>query len=288
MSETATPRFDLSVIVVNYNGRAWLEGLLPDLKRYALQQSRFRVEVVVVDNASTDDSLAFLETLSWLRLIRSDMNGGFAHGNNLAIKTINSRYVCLLNSDTNLPNSLDKLVEYLDSDPCVGVVTPRIITSDGNLDKACHRGEPTPWASFTYLCGLEQLFPRSGWFGQYHQGWKDLSTIHSIDACTGAAMMVRMAAINQVGLLDERFFMYGEDLDWCRRIRETGFRLMYHPDVTVVHHKYRSGLKGDADGTRQATKAWFYKAMLLYYDKYNGAKRGLFRVLLGLYVKLKG
>lgn len=287
MNDSSTPRFDLSVVVVNYNGRTWLEGLLPDLERYVLRQSRFRVEVVVVDNASTDDSLALLETHSWLRLIRSDVNGGFAYGNNLAIKTINSRYVCLLNSDTNLPDTLDVLVEYLDSDPCVGVVTPRIITTDGSLDKACHRGEPTPWASLTYMVGLERLFPRSGWFGQYHQGWEDLSTIHPIGACTGAAMMVRMAAINQVGLLDERFFMYGEDLDWCRRFREAGFGLIYHPDVTVVHHKYKSGLSGASASTRETTKAWFYKAMLLYYDKYNGGRRGLFSALLRLFVALK-
>jgi len=89
-------------------------------------------------------------------------------------------------------------------------------------------------------------------------------------------------------LLDERFFMYGEDMDWCRRFREAGFSLIYHPGVTVVHHKYKSGLNGASAGTRQTTKAWFYKAMLLYYDKYNGGKRGLFRATLWLYVKLKG
>src|SRR5574344_1205754 len=287
MNGNATPRFDLSVVVVNYNGRAWLEGLLPDLERY-VKQSRFQVEVIVVDNASTDDSLAWLETQTGLRLIRSNVNGGFAFGNNLAIKTINSRYICLLNSDTNVPDSLDLLVEYLDTEPTVGVVTPRIITTSGSLDKACHRGEPTPWASLTYLAGLERLFPRSRWLGRYHQGWSDLSTIHSVDACTGAAMMVRKAAIEQVGLLDERFFMYGEDLDWCRRFREAGFSLIYHPGVTVVHHKYKSGLNGASAGTRQTTKAWVYKAMLLYYDKYNGGKRGLFRATLWLYVKLKG
>jgi len=287
MNDTATPRFDLSVVVVNYNGRAWLEGLLPDLERY-VKQSRFQVEVVVVDNASTDDSLAWLETQTGLRLIRSNVNGGFAFGNNLAIKTINSRYICLLNSDTNVPDSLDLLVEYLDTEPTVGVVTPRIITTAGSLDKACHRGEPTPWASLTYLAGLERLFPRSRWFGRYHQGWSDLSTIHTIDACTGAAMMVRKAAIDQVGLLDEQFFMYGEDLDWCRRFREAGFSLIYHPGVTVVHHKYKSGLNGASADTRQTTKAWFYKAMLLYYDKHSRSKRGLFRAMLGLYVKLKG
>ena len=101
-------------------------------------------------------------------------------------------------------------------------------------------------------------------------------------------MMVRKAAIDQVGLLDEQFFMYGEDLDWCRRFREAGFSLIYHPGVTVVHHKYKSGLNGASADTRQTTKAWFYKAMLLYYDKHSRSKRGLFRAMLGLYVKLKG
>lgn len=280
------PTFDLSIVVVNYNGRVWLEGLLPDLERYALRQSRFRVEVVVVDNASTDDSLDLLEHQHWLRLIRSATNGGFAYGNNLALSTIQSRHVCLLNSDTNLPDSLDELVSYLDNSPQVGVVTPRIVTGDGSLDPACHRGEPTPWASFTYLCGLEKCFPRSRWLGQYHQGWQDLSTIHPVDACTGAAMVVRSSAMEQVGLLDERFFMYGEDLDWCRRFREAGYQIVYHPGVTVVHHKYQSGMKGGNAHTQQVTRRWFYQSMLLYFDKHYKGKRPVFRALLKLYIKL--
>jgi GT2 family glycosyltransferase len=262
---------DLSIIVLNYNGKAWLEKLLPSLQAYWLRQTRLSAEVVVVDNASTDDSVSYLEQLDYIRLIRSDRNGGFAYGNNLALKENTARYVMLLNSDTEfLPqgSNLDRLVEYMDGEPRVGVITPFLRLDSGLMDQACHRGEPTPWASFSYFSGLERLFPRSRKFGQYHQTYHSLKTVHDIDACSGAAMLVRGSLLKEVGLLDERFFMYAEDIDWCRRFREAGYRVVFHPGITLLHHKYQSGLgNGDAE-LRKETRKWFYDTMLLYYDKH--------------------
>jgi GT2 family glycosyltransferase len=262
---------DLSIIVLNYNGKAWLEKLLPSLQAYWLRQTRLSAEVVVVDNASTDDSVPYLEQLDYIRLIRSDRNGGFAFGNNLALKENTARYVMLLNSDTEfLPqgSNLDRLVEYMDGEPRVGVITPFLRLDSGLMDQACHRGEPTPWASFSYFSGLERLFPRSRKFGQYHQTYHSLKTVHDIDACSGAAMLVRGSLLKEVGLLDERFFMYAEDIDWCRRFREAGYRVVFHPGITLLHHKYLSGLgNGDAE-LRKETRKWFYDTMLLYYDKH--------------------
>ena len=241
-----SPEYDLTIIVVNYNGKHWLERLLPELQAQVLQPGLLRCEVVVVDNGSTDGSPAELEQWPWVRVIASPTNLGFAAGNNLALENCRSRYVFLLNTDTSIPaeGKLDTLVEYMDQHPQVGVLTPYVVLSNGLLDPACHRGEPTPWASFTYLSGLERLFPRSRCLGSYHQGWKDSSKVHTIDACSGAAMMVRTSAMQTVGLLDERFFMYAEDLDWCRRFREAGFEVVYYPGATIIHHKYQSGIEG--------------------------------------------
>lgn len=271
----STPEYDLTVIVVNYNGKHWLERLMPQIQTCVLQPGLLRCEVVVVDNGSSDASLAALEQWPWVRVIVSPTNRGFAAGNNLALQTCRSRYVLLLNTDTSFPDegNLITLVEYMDQHPQVAVLTPRLMLSNGLLDRACHRGEPTPWASFTYLIGLERLFPRSRWFGAYHQGWKDRNTVHTIDACSGAAMMVRTAAMDKVGMLDERFFMYAEDLDWCRRFREAGFEVVFHPGATIIHHKYQSGMEGTSGETRKATRTWFYETMLQYYDKYHPSSR---------------
>jgi len=262
---------DLSIIILNFNGKAWLEKLLPSLQSNWLNQTSLQAEVVVVDNASTDDSVAFVEKQTGIRLICSDRNGGFSFGNNLAIRNNPAKYLMLLNSDTEfLPSvsNLDVLVEYMNEMPSAGIITPLLLLDNGKLDPACHRGEPTPWAAFTYFSGLERLFPKSRWFGQYHQTYKPLDTIHDIDACTGAALLVRNEALSKVGLLDEQFFMYAEDVDWCKRFREAGYRVVFHPGVTIVHHKYRSGLANKDDKIKNNTRKWFYDTMLQYYDKH--------------------
>lgn len=275
---------DLSIIILNYNGKAWLEKLLPSLQSNWLNMTTFETEVVVVDNASTDDSVAFVEKQKDVRLICSDRNGGFAYGNNLAIRNNSAKYLMLLNSDTEflpLASNLDVLIKYMDETPSTGLITPMLLLDNGKLDPACHRGEPTPWAAFTYFSGLERLFPKSRWFGQYHQTYKLLECanptansgeyapgIHDIDACTGAALLVRNEAVLKVGLLDERFFMYAEDLDWCKRFREAGYRVVFHPGVKLVHHKYRSGLANKDEKIKNNTRKWFYDTMLQYYDKH--------------------
>jgi len=262
---------DLSIIILNYNGKVWLEKLLPSLQSNWLNQTKFETEVVVVDNASTDDSMAFIENQNGIRLICSDRNGGFAFGNNLAIRNNTARYLMLLNSDAEfLPSAsnLDVLMKYMDETPSAGIITPMLLLDNGKIDPACHRGEPTPWAAFTYFSGLERLFPKSRWFGQYHQTYKPMNSIHDIDACTGAALLVRNEAVLKVGVLDERFFMYAEDLDWCKRFREAGYRVVFDPGIKLVHHKYRSGLANKDDKIKSDTRKWFYDTMLQYYDKH--------------------
>lgn len=263
-------RYDLSIIVLNYNGLEWLKKLLPSLKRNYLDRSNYKVEVVVVDNASTDLSIDYLKSIEWIRLIESGRNGGYAFGNNLALKDNQANYILLLNSDTEFTqeSNLDVLVEYLDMNEKAAIVSPYVSLTSGKPDMACHRGEPTLWAAASYFAGLEKCFPSSRLFARYHQTYKGMKSIHQIDACTGAAMMVRTSAINQVGLLDEQFFMYAEDVDWCKRFRDAGFLVLFHPGVRIVHHKYKSGMANSNQSTKTNASYYFYQTMLQYYDKH--------------------
>jgi len=280
---------DLSIIILNFNGLKWLEKLLPSLKEKYLSHTKYQVEVVVVDNASTDESIIYLKTQN-IQFIESGKNGGYAFGNNLALKNNPARYVMLLNSDTEFSekSNLDTLIEYMDTHEQVGIITPRVELTNGQSDRACHRGEPTLWAAFTYFIGLEKLFPKSRLFAQYHQTYKSLKEIHSIDACTGAAMLVRRSVLEKVGLLDERFFMYAEDVDWCKRFREEGYLVIYHPEVKVIHHKYKSGMGNSSQSAKSNATYWFYETMLQYYDKhYRDSYPKCFRFFLQLFISMK-
>lgn len=285
-------KLDLSIIILNYNGLFWLKKLLPTIDKHYIKQTKYKVEVIVVDNDSQDDSVKFLEkNFHWVKVLESGRNGGFAFGNNVALRQTQARYVMLLNSDTEFlekKSNLDILINYLDKNRKVAVVGPRLELSNGQLDPASHRGEPHPWAAFSYFIGLEKLFPQSKFFGQYHLSHLDLGTIHQVDAISGAAMMVKQSAIKKVGFLDENFFMYGEDLDWCRRFRDANYQVVFHPQVTIIHHKYKSGIKSVNRKTAKKTHSFFYDAMLTYYDKYYGPKYPNFlRRLLRSYIFVK-
>jgi GT2 family glycosyltransferase len=290
MTKTA---IDLSIIVLNYNGQFWLKKLLPTLQSNYLKKSKYNVELIVVDNDSTDDSVKVMQKeFKWATLVESGRNGGFAFGNNVAIKGNQARYVMLLNSDTEFltdgQSDLDQLIAYMDEHQDVAMVSPRLELSDGQLDPASHRGEPTPWASFSYFSGLAKIFPKSKLFAQYHQTYKDLSQTHEIDACSGAAMVVRNSAIKKVGMLDDAFFMYAEDLDWCKRFRDAGYKIVFYPHIKVIHHKYKSGIKSSNKKTASITQQYFYKTMLQYYDKHYKDKYPKFlREIVRYFVLIK-
>ena len=173
-----------------------------------LSKTHRQVKVWLVDNASSDDCVAMTQKeFPFVNIIRSPTNVGFAAGNNLALRKVSSDYVFLLNTDTQLDerSNIDLLIDYLVANPQVGMMGPKLLLTGGQLDAACHRGEPTPWASFCYFFGLAKLFPHWKLFSAYHRGDLDLSTTHPIEAISGAAMMVRKTAMDEVGLLDENF-----------------------------------------------------------------------------------
>lgn len=258
---------ELSVIIVNYNTKDYLKRLLKSLQP-ALRG--MRSEVIVVDNNSTDGSqLMVKEKFTWVRLIKARRNLGFSRANNLALKKARGEFLLLLNSDTEVfKDSLSQSLAFMQTRPKIGLLTCRVELADGNLDPACHRGFPTPWASLTYFFGLEKLLPQSRLFGQYHQGWKNLTESHQIDSPSGCFFLICRRALNEVGLLDERFFIYAEDLDYALRLKQAGWQVWYYPQVKIIHYKKRSGRSNQNKPERIKASQHFFQTMAQFYKKH--------------------
>jgi hypothetical protein len=263
---------DLSIIIVNYNTHELLRDCLASIYN---SQGDFRFEVIVVDNASTDGSAVMVEAeFPQADLIISQVNGGFAYANNLglrragfaeggALQMDTPRYALLLNADTVIPpTALADMIAFMDTRPDVGAAGPKLVKLDGSLDLACRRAFPTPLVSFYQMIGLSKLFPKSPIFGRYNMTFADPEALLEVDSVVGAFMMVRREAITQAGLLDETYFMYGEDLDWAYQIKANNWKIYYNPAVTVTHIKRAS--------SRHSPKAQveFYRAMDIFYRKF--------------------
>ncbi len=258
---------DLTVVVVNYNVRDLLRDCLRSLQA---SRCRFRFEVIVVDNCSTDGSAGMVRTeFPNVRLIESPRNDGFAAANNRGIRAApSSRYVMLLNPDTVVPpDGLERLMEFMDAHPEAGVVGPKLVKGDGSLDLACRRSFPNPRIAFYHAFGLDKLFPRSREFAQYNLTYLDEDELTELDCVVGAAMLVRREAIDQAGLLDESFFMYGEDLDWAYRIRERGWKVFYNPGVVITHYKGQSSRQRSIHSILA-----FYDAMVTFHRKHYAGR----------------
>lgn len=276
-----TYSLDLVIVILNYNTRELLRACLASLR----EQAGVRFATCMVDNASSDGSADMVaDEFPEVTLIRHTRNDGFSAGNNLGLRHFGfpdhgrARYAMLLNPDTRVPaDALRQLVAFADANPDVGVVGPKLVLTDGTLDKACRRGFPTPAVSFYRFVGLSKLFPHSKRFGRYNMTFLDENEQADVDSVVGACMMVRAAVIAKVGLLDEQFFMYGEDLDWCLRIKRTPlpagsrdgagtYRVVYYPNV-VVHHVKRA-----ASSTSTKARYEFQRAMWLFYRKHYRAQ----------------
>ncbi len=259
----------LSIIILSYNTRDLLKQTLASVPQHS------NWEILVVDNASSDDSVGMVKRdFPQVKLTVNAKNVGFAAGNNQAIKIATGEYVLLLNSDTIVQkNALERLLQQIEQDKNIGVITPKVVLPDGAIDLACHRGMPTLWRAFTYFAKLEQLFPGSRLFGGYHLTHEDFNVAHEVEAVSGVAMIVRREVIDAVGLLDERFFFYAEDLDWCLRIRQAGWKIVYFPESVVIHLKSQSGKRNTMDKAKEKTaKKYFFDTMLQFYDKHYADK----------------
>lgn len=271
----------LSIIIVNYNTKDLLINLLDSLKKAisVCAENKLKIQIIVVDNNSEDKSVqAIKNRFNWVEIIQNKENLGFSKANNIGMLDSKGELVLLLNSDTVVfPQTLLKIIRFIDGNPSAGAITCRVELSSGKIDLASHRGFPTPWNAFCYFSGLEKLFPKSKLFSGYHQGWKNFEKTHQIDACSGAFLLTRKKVISKIGLLDEDFFMYGEDIDWCFRIKKAGFEVFYYPHTKIVHYKGQSGRKKlsendvNSDLSKKIMKSSnrnFYETMKLFYQKH--------------------
>lgn len=260
------PAADLSVIIVSFNTKAVTAACLASV--FASEFPPQKLEVIVVDNASSDGSGEMVaREFPRAKLIQSSENLGFARANNLGIRKSSGKFVLLLNSDTQFEKgTLTGVLSFVRKNG-FEAATARLVLPDGQLDPACHRGFPTPWAALTYLSGLEKVFPKSRIFSGYHQGYKDFSVVHEIDCPSGAFFLVSRRVVERVGLLDESYFMYAEDIDWAWRIKGAGIPIYFLPQFTVTHLKKQSG-RSSTDPERQSrTTVMFHENNRKFFRK---------------------
>lgn len=253
---------DLSVIIVNYNVAYFLEQCLHSVYR-ALDG--LEVEVFVVDNDSVDDSVAMVRRkFPQATLIASDENLGFSKGNNLAMRRATGRYVLLLNPDTLVEeDTFRKTVAFMDEHPEAGGLGVKMIDGSGHFLPESKRGLPTPAVAFYKIFGLAALFPKSRTFGKYHLGYLSRDEVHEIDVLSGAFMLMRKSVLDRVGLLDEEYFMYGEDIDLSYRIVLGGYKNYYYPHTRIIHYKGESTKKSSINYVFV-----FYRAMAIFARKH--------------------
>ena len=270
----------LSVVIVNYNVRLYAEQCIRSVLRAS---GGMDAEVWLVDNASTDGSVDYLRPLfPEVHFIANKDNHGFSYANNQAIRQSSGEYVLLLNPDTIVGEDvLRGCVDFLDSHPSVGATGVRMLNADGSFALESRRGIPTPFTSFCKMSGLCSLFPRSRVLGRYYMQYLDPDVEAPIEIISGAFNMLRRKALDQIGLLDETFFMYGEDIDLSYRMLEAGWQNYYLP-LNILHYKGESTVKSSYRYVHN-----FYNAMLIFFNKHYGRRYKLLGLLVRSAVVLR-
>ena len=252
----------LSIVIVNYNVKYFLEQCLYAATKAA---SKLGSEIIVVDNDSVDGSCQMVaEKFPMVTLIANKVNVGFSKANNQAIRIAKGEYILLLNPDTVVEeDSFIKIVGFMDKTPDAGGLGVKMIDGKGRFLPESKRGLPTPEIAFWKMFGFSSLFPRSKRFGRYHLGYLDKDQIHEVDVLAGAFMLLRRQTLDKVGLLDEDYFMYGEDIDLSYRITQGGYKNYYFPQTTIIHYKGESTKKGSINYVKV-----FYNAMIIFAEKH--------------------
>src|SRR3989344_3898107 len=253
----------LSIVILNYNSGNFLTECLRSLEKGV------NLDIWIVDNGSTDESISLArKNFPGIHYILGKENLGFSKGNILALRKIRNEYILMLNPDTEVfPDTLNYMTAFMQNNQDVGAATCKVELSNGKLDPASHRGFPTPLASFLYYFLKNDSL--------YHLSSRDMRKDHEVDAISGSFFLTRKSVLDKVGLFDEDYFMYAEDLDLCFRIKKAGYKIMYIPAVKIIHHKgVASGLKSHSQKITTATydsrlKAFnaFYETMKIFYKK---------------------
>ncbi len=272
----------LSIVIVNYNVRYFLEQCLKSVYK-ALDG--IEAEVFVVDNDSKDSSVEMVqEQFPQVKLIANSDNPGFSKANNQAIRQSKGEYVLLLNPDTVVEeHTFRKSLEFMDAHPDAGGLGIKMIDGKGNYLPESKRGLPTPWVAFYKIFGLTAIFPRSKKFARYYMGHLSEDENQEVEILAGAYMLMRKSVLDEVGLLDEDFFMYGEDIDLSYRILKGGYKNYYLADSTIIHYKGESTKKGSLNYVRV-----FYKAMVIFTEKHFSSSYARFYSLfinLAIYLR---
>lgn len=274
----------LSIVIVNYNVEHFLDQCLQSVFK-ALQKGPKEAEVFVVDNNSVDGSIKMVkEKFPQAVVIENKENVGFSKANNQAIQISKGEYVLLLNPDTVVQeDTFTKVVDFMDQHADAGGLGVKMIDGKGKFLPESKRGLPTPWVAFYKIFGLSAIFPKSKKFGRYHLGYLDKDKNHEIEVLSGAFMLMRKSALDKVGLLDETFFMYGEDIDLSYRIVKGGFKNYYFSDTTIIHYKGESTKKSSVNYVFV-----FYKAMVIFAKKHFSQRNaGIFSFLIHLAIYLR-
>lgn len=272
----------LSVVIVNYNVKYFLEHCL-----YSVQNAikNIDAEVFIVDNNSVDESVQMLKKkFPCFNLIENKNNVGFAKANNQAMRLAKGEYILLLNPDTVVEeDTFSKCIDFMDTHPDCGGLGIKMIDGHGKILKESKRGFPTPWASFCKMSGLTSLFPHSKRFAQYYMGHLSYEETHVVDILAGAYMMMRKECLDKIGLLDEDFFMYGEDIDLSYRITLGGYRNYYFPEAKIIHYKGESTKKASLNYVYT-----FYNAMAIFARKHlDGKQTKLYSLIIKLAIWLR-
>ncbi len=272
----------LSIIIVNYNVKHFIEQCLHAVLNAGRNTS---FEVFVVDNNSVDGSVQLIkDKFPTVKLIENKRNTGFSVANNQAIRLSRGEYVLLLNPDTVVQeDTFEKVIHFMDAHPEAGGLGVKMLDGKGNFLPESKRGLPTPAVAFYKIFGLTFLFPYSKKFGQYHLSYLDNDKIHEIDVLSGAFMFMRKSVLEKTGLLDEDYFMYGEDIDLSYRIKLAGYKNYYFPETRIIHYKGESTKKSSVNYVFV-----FYKAMIIFAQKHFSQRHAkLFSVLIHLAIYLR-
>ena len=261
---------DVSICIVTFQTRDYLQKCLESIERHPPSGA---YEIILVDNGSTDGTAEMVRAgFPGVRLTELGANTGFTAPMNRALRQASGAYLLLLNPDTLVhPQAFDRLVAFMEAHPEVGICGPKVLNTDGSLQKPCRRGESTPWAVLSYFLGLSALFPRSRFFGGYLMSYMGEDETHAVAGVAGSCMLIRRKLVEEIGYLDERFFAYQEDADYCYRARQAGWKVFYVPAAQITHY---GGEGGSRVQPYRSIYQW-HRSYFLYYRK-NLASRYFF------------